>query len=245
MPNPTLYIFTISHYCEKAKWALDHLGMEYTTEVLIPGEHASRAKKLGLKRGSVPFLKVGSEVIQGSGAIIDWGEIHSDKTLESNENADEIANIEKRLDDRLGVHIRRLFYSEALVEHPATVKPVFQDDLSFLKRIQLSLMWPTIRRLMIQGMDLGKNQGLESLEIVSDELDWLDGLLAGNKRYLIGNYFTRADLTAASLLAPFVQPKEHPKLQHLHLPPRLLKKVGEWRHRPSWNWVEQLYINHR
>jgi glutathione S-transferase len=29
MSEPVLYVFAISHYCEKTRWALDHFGIAY------------------------------------------------------------------------------------------------------------------------------------------------------------------------------------------------------------------------
>jgi hypothetical protein len=29
MKAPTLYVFNISYYCEKARWALDHFGIAH------------------------------------------------------------------------------------------------------------------------------------------------------------------------------------------------------------------------
>jgi len=32
LPLPRLYIFPISHYCEKARWALDYLNVDYLAD---------------------------------------------------------------------------------------------------------------------------------------------------------------------------------------------------------------------
>ena len=56
MSAPVFYVFNISHYCEKARWALDHFGIEHEARHVMPGAHRLIAKKLGAKRGSVPFL---------------------------------------------------------------------------------------------------------------------------------------------------------------------------------------------
>jgi glutathione S-transferase len=73
-PQPILYIFNISHYCEKARWALDYFGIEHEMRHVMVGAHRRIAKKLGAKRGSVPFLQTDDGVIAGSSAIIDWCE---------------------------------------------------------------------------------------------------------------------------------------------------------------------------
>ncbi len=46
-PDPTLYVFAISHYCEKARWALDHFGIAYRLQHVVPGLNRVIAKRLG------------------------------------------------------------------------------------------------------------------------------------------------------------------------------------------------------
>ena len=72
MQNPVLYIFNISHYCEKARWALDYFGIAHEVRHVMLGQHRSIARRLGAPRGSVPFLQTGEGVIAGSSATIVW-----------------------------------------------------------------------------------------------------------------------------------------------------------------------------
>ena len=74
--KPDLYMFSISHYCEKARWALDYLGIDYRLRCTVVGAHTRLAKKYGLDSTAVPILVNGDEVIQGSSAIIDWADRH-------------------------------------------------------------------------------------------------------------------------------------------------------------------------
>ena len=98
---------------------------------------------------------------------------------------------------------------------------------------------------MIKVMDLGPEQGIESKEIVEGELSWMDGLIADGRRYLVGDRFTRADLTAASLLAPLVIPMEHPRYPKLDLPDSMSAYIQELKDRPAINWVRGIYREHR
>ena len=203
------------------------------------------AKKLGLRRGSLPILQAGDQVIQGSSEIIDWAEHHKTNTRSLARLSDDASTIEQRLDDQLGVHVRRMFYSEALVEQPATVKPVFQAGLSWFKKLMLNLSWPAIRKSMIKMMDLGKTQGEESQAIVAGELDWLDDILADGRPFLMGDQFSRLDITAASLLARIVMPPEYPSDDGFSHPPRLSEVAAKWRQRPVMQWVLRMYTEHR
>jgi glutathione S-transferase len=108
-PTPTLYVFAISHYCEKARWALDQFGIPYRLQHTVPGLNRAIAKRLGAASGSLPFLATHDGAIAGSGAIIDWGEARRAAGRASLAGADPAAvlEIESRLDRIAGVHIRR------------------------------------------------------------------------------------------------------------------------------------------
>jgi glutathione S-transferase len=247
--RPVLHVFAISHYCEKARWALDRLGIEYELRHLAPGAHMQVAQRLGTPGSSVPILVDGDRVVQGSGAILEWADderagsprrLRPDPAFEA-----ECRALEARLDDVAGVHVRRYYYSEALVEHPETVLPIFARDLEESERQSLEESWGLVCRLMTGAMDLGFEQGQESRDILEGELDWLDGLLSDGRSFLVGDRLSRADITAASLLAPVAMPSEHPTYGILEVPPRARADQTHWAARPSIRWVNTIYREHR
>jgi glutathione S-transferase len=75
--QPRFVTFGISHYCEKARWALDWHGIAYDEINWPPGVHMVLAKSCGAKQTSLLILLDGRTVIQGSGAIIDWADRQS------------------------------------------------------------------------------------------------------------------------------------------------------------------------
>ena len=81
---------------------------------------------------------------------------------------------------------------------------------------------------MIQRMDLGPEQRIDSRTIVDTELSWLDELLSDGRHYLVGDEFSRADLSAASLLSPLVSPPQHPVYAGLSTPPVFAEEVAAW-----------------
>ena len=66
---------------------------------------------------------------------------------------------------------------------------------------------------------------------------------AGGGDYLVGDEFTVADLTAAALLAPAVQPPEGPKLPEP--PPAYERFLAPLRERRAFEWVKQTFARHR
>lgn len=247
MIRPILYVFAISHYCEKARWALDYLGIDYRLEHLAPGPHIQLARGHKLADTSLPILVDGEFALQGSAAIIDWaikrGGIPG-RSLASTD-IDASRDIEERLDQVLGVHLRRYYYSDALITQPQTVRPIFARDLRWSQRLVLRLAWGKIVKLMIKGMDLGSGQGLESRQIVETELDWLDGLLADGRKFLVGNQLSRTDISAAALLSPLVLPATHPTYGELQIPTAIATDLAAWQSRPSLQWASDVYRRHR
>lgn len=249
MTPPLLYVFAISHYCEKARWALDHLGVGYELRHLPPGFHVEMTKELGAPGSALPLLVCEERTVQGSSAIVDWADsvavdpsrrLRPDSAFEG-----ECRALEQRLDDVAGVHVRRYYYSEAIVEHPDSVRPIFLRDLDPSQRRALEESWGVVCQLMTGAMDLGPEQWRESRRILEGELDWLDGLLGDGRRFLLGDRFSRADLTAASLLAPLALPKEHPTYGMLEVPPRARVDLARWAGRPTVAWVRRIYREHR
>lgn len=248
MSKPVLYIFAISHFCEKARWALDYLDIAHKIRYVAPGINREIAKKLGAPATSLPILEAGEHVVQGSAAIIDWADstlATSSKHLTPNTAREDCVGLEKRLDDVVGIHARRYYYSEAMVDYPKTVRPIFTRDTPILHKLLVRWKWNVIRKLMIERMDLGPEQREESRRIVEGELNWLDGLLSDGRKFLVGDHFSRADITAASLLAPLVMPKEHPTYAHLRLPPLLAAEVANWEGRPIIEWIRAIYREYR
>ncbi len=246
MPLPKLYIFPISHYCEKARWALDYLQVDYELHAVAPGMHADLTARLGAAGTSLPVLVTDESVIQGSHEIIEWAEGVSsgERTLQPADLSAAV-EMESRLNEVLGVHVRRMYYSEALVDRPETVLPIFADGLPAEEAQFVRDAWEIIVGAMVEKMDLGPEQGQESRHIVLEHLDWLDTLLSDGRHYLVGDAFSRVDLGAAALLAPLAMAPEHPTYGGLQLPPKLAQDIDDWQKRPVTRYVAEMYRLHR
>jgi glutathione S-transferase len=66
----------------------------------------------------------------------------------------------------------------------------------------------------------------------------------GDGEYLVGESFTVADLTAASLFTPILAPPQRPYAP-TELAPPLLELRAELTARPGGAWVEEMYARHR
>ena len=239
-----IYLFAISHYCEKGRWALDYFGIDYEPVYLAPGMHLAWAKKNGLESSGLPVVESNGQLIQGSSKIIDWAESVSDtgKTLVTADNRDEVLAMEQRLDDVSGVHTRRMLYAHTITKDPKRIRDNFLRDLQGSDALKLKLTWPVVRRIMIKKMDIGDAQGQESKAIVEQELTWLNQQLEGGRRFLVGDSFTRADLTMSALYSRFAAPEQHPFASHMATPPGLEDFYKKWRQEPV---IQRIVDNYR
>jgi len=57
MPTPELFQFKVSHFNEKARWALDYKGIEHLRHSLVPGPHKVRMKRVSGQE-QVPVLEI-------------------------------------------------------------------------------------------------------------------------------------------------------------------------------------------
>jgi glutathione S-transferase len=248
MTQARLITFGFSHFCEKARWALDWHGIAYQEIGWPPGVHRILAKRCGAKGTTLPILLDGGRVIQGSGAIIDWAETKAQdgtRSLTPQANLAEAQEIERRTDEVIGVHVRRLAYAEMLPSYSYLLKPALFLRASGWHRLLGNMMWPVARQIMMRMYDIGPEAACESRSILDSELDWLDTKLADGRSYLVGNRFSQVDLTVASLLAEFARPKEMPVDHDALTPDPLAADVERWRTRSVMRWVIAQYRAHR
>jgi glutathione S-transferase len=246
--RPRLITFAASHFCEKARWALDWHGIPYDEIGWPPGLHLVLAKSCGAKHTTVPIVLDGATVIQGSGAIIDWADSRATdpaRSLSPKAALAEAKEVERRTDEVIAVHVRRLAFSELLPNYPHLVKPALFYRASGWRRQVGNMMWPVTWRILMRMYDIRPGAAAESRARLEAELDWLDGKLADGRTYLIGDRFSRADLAVASLLANFARPKELALHHSMKGPEALAADVNRWIERPIMRWVRAQYRAHR
>ena len=206
---PRLITIPLSHYCEKARWALDRSGIEYREEPHIPFVHMFHTARVGCR--SVPALVVESEAIPDSHTIVEWAAAHgTDRELypEDPNNRARVSEIEHFADRELGPHVRRWAYSH-LLDSPGLLLPCFRRGVIGLENHIAPLVTLTVRPLIRRAYRIDTGTGRASLARAAAALSRIGSWLEEGQRYLIGDRFTAADLTVASLAAPLLYPPEY------------------------------------
>ena len=244
---PRLYVFTLSHYCEKARWACDRKGLRYRLVTLLPGAHLWTMRRFA-RATHVPLLIDGQRVIQDSSGIIDYlDEVLPESPLTPREPAlaAQAREWEAVFDRELGQPLRRIFYYHAL-QDARFLAAEYQRGGPFWGSWFYALALPTIRRAVGEKYDVTAENVAQDLELVQALIQRLDQHFAVH-RYLVGERFSRADLSLAALGAALVRPIEHPAHRYpspLSLP-GWLEQIAPFRGSATAERVRELYREER
>jgi glutathione S-transferase len=205
-----LYQFPLSHYCEKVRWVLDYKDLQYKMVNLAPGPHFKIMKKLGVEKTSVPVIEHNGRIIQNSSDIISYlDDKYPDKCLtpQNEEIRKQALYWETYADEEIGVTLRLCFY-HILLEERRTVLSMLTQESSAFTKILLRLIYPILKRKMIAGMNISDQAAAESQERLKAALLKVKDHLA-NREFMVGNSFSRADISVAALAAPILKPDNY------------------------------------
>jgi glutathione S-transferase len=208
--KPRLYTFMISHFAEKARWALDYKAVDYVEERLVPGSHVPIVKRIA-PGTSVPVLADGESVIQGSSAIIDYAERRwPEPALTPHDPTDRDAARDREgwLDRELGESLRRVFYFHAL-KHRRLVLYLLEQGGPWWGRALCRMGYGMLAGSIRDMYEVTADNAARDEARVHAVFERIDSLLIG-RSYLEGTRFSRIDLTLAALAAPLWRPDEHP-----------------------------------
>jgi glutathione S-transferase len=199
-----LYQFPYSHFCEKARWALDYKGLPFVERNLLPGLHLYEVRNLA-PATSLPILVDDGQALQDSTVIITYLDrkvAGAPLTPADPELARQALAWEDDLGREIGVTLRQWFYFHALPDRRRATRFLMQGSSGW-RRLVFPLMFPAIRSAMVRAMNIRPQPAQRAQERLEAAIARLDEALQKSP-FLVGGQFTRADLTACALLAPLV-----------------------------------------
>ncbi len=246
-----LHLLTIpmSHYCEKARWALERLGLSYREERHLQVFHYPFS--FGLSRGpNVPVLVDGQRVVTDSTRILQYldGYATPEQRLYPDEPGlrAQVEAWEDRFDEELGVDSRRWVYHHYLFRPVGAFRGAAQG-VPLWEKLLMPLAAPLIMILITALLRPSAERVEQGLQRSRALVAQLDALLADGRPYLLGDRFTAADLTLASLMAPYLLPAQYGiKLPRPdEVPPAMGVNVKEFRATRTGRYVLDLYATQR
>jgi glutathione S-transferase len=204
-----LVTIPISHYCEKARWALERAALAYREERHVQGIHRIAARRAGGGL-TVPVLVTGEGSIGESAQILEWVDQRTEPSRRLfGQDAAERAQIDalcRRFDQQLGPAGRRLIYVHMFNGSRALLLRFNNQGVPRWEDRVLRAGFPFAQRGVSRILDIRPGVEIEDEAVVWRELDDVAELLSDGRPYLCGERFSAADLTFAALSAPLVMP---------------------------------------
>ena len=244
-----LITIPISHYCEKARWALDHAELPYREERHIQGIHRLAARRAG-GGATVPVLVTRDGAIGESHEILLWSDAHvaGERRLFPDAPAAraEVESLCGRFDERLGPPGRRLVYVH-MFRQPKLVFAFNDQGVPAWEDATLRAGWPLLKRYVARALGIVPGTEAADESTVFGELDHAAELLSDGRSYLCGESFGAADLTFAALCAPVIVPPGYGVAlpQPDVLAPATAALVRRAREHPAGRYALALFAEHR
>ncbi|MEX0993184.1 MAG: glutathione S-transferase family protein [Solirubrobacterales bacterium] len=245
-PAHELITIPISHYCEKARWALERAGISYREKAHLQVLHRIAARRAGGGL-TVPVLVCPLGVFADSTEILEYAD-HAGASLylEDQQAGGEVRTLEDHFDEVLGPHARRWMYhnisdqKKLVREYGATGIPGWQRRL-------LPVLWRTAAPVINRVLDIDDETAAASLSRTQEVFDEVGERLADGRRFLVGERFTAADLSFAALSAAVTVPEQYgvPLPQPHLLPEPMRSRVLEFRDHPAGRFALRMYAQER
>lgn len=244
-----LITIPISHFCEKARWALDYARVPYVDQRHAPWFHAKVVRRAGGKR-AVPILVTSECVVEDSTDVMVWANARAaggrELYPEQPDARQEVLALEDHFDKELGPCVRTAFYFYMLPLPKLTI-PLLTAGAPLHERLVIRAMFPSLRERMRSLMSINQDTASRSIDIVMRVMQAVSDRLADGRPYLHGDRFGAADISFASLAAPAVWAPEYavPLPPLAEVPAELQKLVRDARATPAGEFCLRMYRDER
>jgi glutathione S-transferase len=239
----------LSHFCEKARWALDRAGVGYVERSHPPILHYLDTLPR-LRQRRTPILITPHGTLRDSTAIVR----HADTFLAQPDRlyptdaaqAAEVDRLVQLFDQKLGPATRRLAYFYLLDDRSAFARTALAKS-GMVERAAFRVALPAIVQILRRGLKIDPAGARRSEERIENVFDEVDARLAHGESYLVGSRFSAADLTFAALAAPILIPLQYawPLPALAETPPAFQAIAERYRSRPAGALALRVYEKER
>ncbi|HEV7751834.1 MAG TPA: glutathione S-transferase family protein [Baekduia sp.] len=233
--RPILVTIPISHYCEKARWALDRAGVAYDERRHLPALHRVAVRRAGGKQTAPVLVCPEGEVVCESADIIVWADARAGSPAARMIPTDPAVALEARAladdyDERLGPATRLWVYHE-MFDYPELVHASMTAGVPTWERHAFRYGNKAVAFAVSKVLGVDDDSARAAEATFRAVFAGVDARLADGRSYLAGDAFSIADLTFAALAAPLIAPPEYgvrlPSVDEL--PPGMVDVVREHR----------------
>jgi glutathione S-transferase len=245
MDTPLLWHIPLSHFNEKVRWTLDYKKIPHRRRVL-GADYLIRAWR-ATGHGTLPILFLDGRAIGDSTRIIAaLEERYPDPPLypaDADARQHALA-LEDDFDEQLGPALRAAMVTPLFRHDPEIALGALttgMPDQAYQMLRPLLRIFPAFYRLRHRISDARLETDRAT---VNASLDRIERERQG-RPYLVGDRFTVADLTAAAMLSPLLQPPEIQYPMRVELPAYLQEYRAALMRHPAMQWALDIYRLHR
>ncbi len=244
----SLITIPISHYCEKARWALEWLEIPYIEDRHAPVFHRLATRPHGGQ--SVPVLVTGAGAFEDSTEILHYLDTvtPTERRLypKEPEMRREVEKLEELFDTKLGVYTRSWVYFHRLDERE-WMQRVWSKGTPLWEQFGLAIAFPFLVHFVRKAYKINAASAENALQGIREIFQTVSDRLTEGRSYLVGNELSAADITFAALAAPILLPPEHPikPLALEELPREMAAVIRELRATPAGAHALRLYRENR
>jgi glutathione S-transferase len=160
----------------------------------------------------------------------------------------DLQQVEKLVDlfDSVLAPAVRLWTYFYIMDLPHVVQPLWCDGVPWYERLLFPVMFPWMRSNVVQMYEVNESTAIEAYESMGKIFETVGELLVDGREYLVGERFSAADLTFATLAAAVVAPVGYGvKLPDLErLPVAMADGIRRFRETVPGQFVLRLYEEH-
>lgn len=237
-----------SHFCEKARWALDHAGIAYVEEAHPPILAWGPALTASGQRQVPVLVPDDGPAIVGSTAILRWADTRRAKGADAlwpEPLETELGPYVAELDRALGPAARRVAYGCLLRDLDLACEVVSRAARGWETRLFPAAARP-IASSIRRGLRIDDAGLARSRDVLARVFDDADARLAKHP-FLAGATFSAADVTFAALAGPalFTPAIERDVCALVRLPTEAQEEIARWRARPAGAFALRIYAEKR
>ena len=228
-----LITIPVSHYCEKARWALTRVQIPFIEERHMPPFHRLATGRICKQLDpvvteterrmspfnrfifqrvggqSVPVLVTQTEVIANSEDILRYVDaIAPDEARLYPTDPDKRKQVEKFVnlfDSVLAPAVRQWFYFY-LFNQAQLIQPLWCQGVPWFERLLFPIVFRWMRSNVFQMYSINTTSATTAYDHIYEIFETIESQLADGRAYLVGDSFSAADLTFATLAAAVVMP---------------------------------------
>ena len=266
-----LITIPVSHYCEKTRWALIRSQIPFIEERHMPPFHRFATRQVNKQSGSglvsesesnmssvnrfvsrrlggqsVPVLVTETEVLTDSEEILRWVDKNASDQAKlypaDSENRQQIEELVNLFDSVLAPAVRQWFYFH-IFNHAQLLQPLWCQGVPWFERLLFPAVFRWMRSNVFQMYIIDPTSTLEAYECIYKTFKMVENLLGDGRAYLVGEQFSAADLTFATLAAGVVMPAGYgvvlPELSTL--PSQMTANIQAFRETLAGKFILRLY----